>query len=113
MKTVRNVLANWAAFVFGTAITFVLSPFVVHHLGEVRYGIWAVTGSIVGYLGLLDLGIRVSVTRFVALHAAKHDHAAMNRVISTALGLFMAGAAFASILGFALALFAPHFVQVP
>ena len=66
MRTVRNVIANWAAFLIGTAITFVLSPFVVHHLGEVRYGLWTVTGSIVGYLGLLDLGIRVGVTRFVA-----------------------------------------------
>lgn len=113
MKTVRNVLANWAAFVFGTAITFVLSPFVVHHLGEVRYGIWAVTGSIVGYLGLLDLGIRIGVTRFVALYAARRDQAAMNRVVSTALALFLAAGVVAGLIGFAMAGLAPHFVKVP
>ena len=80
MRTVVNVLANWAAFVLGTAITFFLSPFVVHHLGDARYGVWAVTGSIVGYLGLLDLGVRVGVTRFVARYAATRDQQAMNRV---------------------------------
>ena len=73
MKTVINVLTNWAAIFLGMAITFVLSPFVVHQLGDTRYGLWAVVGSLVGYLGLLDLGIRVGVTRFVARHEAHGD----------------------------------------
>ena len=48
-----NILTNWAAFLIGTAITFVLSPIVVHSLGDIRYGVWGVVGSIVGYLGLV------------------------------------------------------------
>lgn len=74
--------------VVGMAITFVLSPFVVHHLGDTRYGLWAVVGSIVGYLGLLDLGIRVGVTRFVARHEAKGDQESAKRLLTTSLALF-------------------------
>lgn len=88
MRTFVNVLTNWATFVLATAITFFLSPFVVHHLGTTRYGLWAVAGSLVGYLGLLDLGIRVGVTRFVAQHEATGDREAANRLITTSLGLF-------------------------
>jgi O-antigen/teichoic acid export membrane protein len=87
-RTVLNVLTNWGAVLFGMAISFVLSPFLVHHLGDARYGLWGVIGSIIGYLGLLDLGIRVGVTRFVARHEAKGDREAANRLISTALALF-------------------------
>jgi O-antigen/teichoic acid export membrane protein len=113
MKTVRNVLSNWTAFVLGTAITFVLSPFVVHHLGASRYGLWAVIGSVVGYLGLLDLGVRVGVTRFVARYAAQAKQDALNRVVSTALALFIGAGLLAAMLAAFLALLLPRFVDVP
>jgi O-antigen/teichoic acid export membrane protein len=110
---VKNVLANWAAFVVGTAITFVLSPFIVHHLGDTRFGLWGLIGSVVGYLGLLDLGIRVAVTRFVAFHEAKGDRQAVTRVVSTAMGLFVAGGIVASILGVVLAFVLPGAMHIP
>lgn len=113
MRAVKNVLANWAAFVVGTAITFVLSPFIVHHLGDTRFGLWGLIGSVVGYLGLLDLGIRVAVTRFVAFHEAKGDRPALTRVVSTAMGLFVAGAVVAAILGGVLALTLPAAMHIP
>jgi O-antigen/teichoic acid export membrane protein len=113
MRTIRNVLSNWTAFLLGTAITFVLSPFVVHHLGASRYGLWAVIGSVVGYLGLLDLGVRVGITRFVARYAAQRDQEAMNRVVSTALWVFIGAGILASLIAFALTLLLPSFVDVP
>lgn len=113
MRTIANVLANWAAFISGTAITFVLSPFIVHHLGDARYGLWGVIGSIVGYLGLLDLGIRVAVTRFVAHHDAKGDQVALNRLVTTALGLFAGTGVIAAVLGGLIAVALPRLVDVP
>src|SRR4051812_16669081 len=113
MRAVKNVLANWAAFVIGTAITFVLSPFIVHHLGDTRFGLWGLIGSVVGYLGLLDLGIRVAVTRFVAFHEAKGDREALARIVSTAMGLFSAGAIVAAILGAVLAFILPSAMHIP
>ncbi|MEX2156212.1 MAG: oligosaccharide flippase family protein [Gemmatimonadales bacterium] len=113
MRPLRNVLANWAGFLLGTAITFVLSPFVVRHLGDARFGVWGLIAAVVGYLGLLDLGIRVAVTRFVACHEATGDRAAVNRVLSTALALFLAGALAASLLGVVLALTLPGLLHIP
>lgn len=113
MRAVKNVLANWAAFVVGTAITFVLSPFIVHHLGDTRFGLWGLIASVVGYLGLLDLGIRVAVTRFVAFHEARGDRQALTRVVSTAMGLFVAGGLLASVLGVALAFVLPGAMHIP
>jgi O-antigen/teichoic acid export membrane protein len=113
VRTIINVLANWVAFILGTAITFVLSPFVVHHLGDTRYGLWAVAGSVVGYLGLLDLGIRVGVTRFVAQHEAKGDREAANRLVTTALGLFAVVGAVALLLGAVISAELSHFVHTP
>jgi O-antigen/teichoic acid export membrane protein len=113
VRAIKNVLANWAAFVAGTAITFVLSPFIVHHLGDTRFGLWGLIGSVVGYLGLLDLGIRVAVTRFVAFHEAKGDRAALLRLVSTAMGLFTAGAVVAVLFGIVLSLVLPGAMHIP
>src|SRR5690606_39467850 len=90
---VRNVLANWTAFLFSAAVGFVLAPFVVRSLGDGAYGAWVLLGSTVGYLGLLDLGIRGAVMRYVAnLHAAA-DHREASHMASAALFMFSAPAA--------------------
>ena len=95
------------------AISFVLSPFLVHHLGDARYGLWGVIGSIIGYLGLLDLGLRVGVTRFVARHEATGDREAANRLVSTALGLFAVVGVIAVVVGTTIALNLQRFAQMP
>lgn len=92
---VRNVIANWTAFVFSAVIGFVLAPFVVRSLGDATYGAWVLLGSTVGYLGLLDLGIRGAVMRYVAnLHAAA-DHREASHMASAALLMFSAAGALA------------------
>src|SRR5207249_1908173 len=74
-SALRNIFSNWAGFICSSIISFFLSPFVVHHLGNSAYGIWILMGSLTGYLGLLNLGVRGAVTKYVAqLHAeAKED----------------------------------------
>jgi O-antigen/teichoic acid export membrane protein len=112
-RTVLNVLSNWGAGLFGMAISFVLSPFIVHHLGDARYGLWGVIGSLVGYLGLLDLGIRPAVTRFVARHEATGDRDAANRLVSTAFGLFTVVGVIAVVAGTVISLNLQRFAQTP
>jgi hypothetical protein len=70
----RNAVANWIAFLFTAIVGFFLSPFVVEHLGATRYGVWSLLAGLVGYLGLLDLGIRQAVNRYVAHHRAVGAH---------------------------------------
>jgi len=92
---VRNVIANWTAFVFSAVVGFVLAPFIVRSLGDATYGVWVLLGSTVGYLGLLDLGIRGAVMRYVAnLHAAA-DHREASRMASAALFMFSVAGALA------------------
>ena len=61
----RNVLLNWAALIAEVAVAFFLTPFMVRSLGLAIYGIWSLLNSVIGYMGLVDLGIRGSVGRFL------------------------------------------------
>src|ERR1019366_9982088 len=70
----RNVLSTWSGYVATLLIGFFLAPFIVHRLGNTGYGVWTLVVSLTGYFGLLDLGLRQSVGRFVAHHVALQDH---------------------------------------
>src|SRR5437588_12877830 len=86
----RNVLWNWSGMAANMATGFVLMPFLVHRLGDTRYGLWVLIGSLTGYFSYLDLGVRGSLGRYVAFHRARNDQEAVNATLSTALAGFCA-----------------------
>ena len=61
------------------------SAFILHRLGDVAYGVWVLTVSVVGYLSLLDLGMQSSILRFVSQGHAKQDHQGASEATSAAL----------------------------
>jgi O-antigen/teichoic acid export membrane protein len=81
----RNVLLNWFGTIANMAAGFFLSPFVLHRLGNVAFGLWVRAISGVGYLGLLDLGMQNSVLRFVSRGPTRKDHQGVSEAISAAL----------------------------
>lgn len=87
-RFLRNAIANWGAFLYVAIVSFFLSPFVVQHLGGTAYGVWSLLVALVGYLGLLDFGVRGAVTRYVAHHYAVSDHKASSAIVSAGLVLF-------------------------
>ncbi|MGA8272533.1 MAG: flippase [Candidatus Sulfotelmatobacter sp.] len=110
---VRNVFSNWLGFAVASIVSFFLSPFVVRHLGNSGYGVWTLTMSLTGYLGLLDLGVRGAVTRYVAKYHVQQAHANTSKVVSTALAIFLAGGAIAIILSIGIGLPALRYVKMP
>ncbi len=111
-QAIVNVGSNWATLLLATGVYFFLSPFVARKVGSEAYGIWALLVSLVGYLGLIDLGVRGAVTKFVATaHAAgRHDEAA--RVTSAGLILFALVALAAALIGSGVALQADRFFEI-
>jgi O-antigen/teichoic acid export membrane protein len=48
------------------AISFFMMPFLVRNLGDRMYGIWTLVGSVLGYYGLIDIGLSSAVVRFIS-----------------------------------------------
>lgn len=89
-RPLLNVLSNWLGFGITSLVSFFLSPYVVHHLGTAAYGTWLLIGSLTGYMGLLDLGVRGAVTRFVANFHAQGKHRDASAVVSSGVVIFLA-----------------------
>jgi O-antigen/teichoic acid export membrane protein len=109
----RNVLSNWLATAANMAVGFLLAPFIVHHLGNVAYGIWVLAISSVNYLFLLDLGMRSSVLRFVSQGHTVGDHAAASDALSAALWVRLQIGALVLVLSLGLAAVFPLLFRVP
>jgi O-antigen/teichoic acid export membrane protein len=60
-------------------------PFIVHRLGDHNYGYWALVASVLGYYGVLDLGIVTAVQYQVAKSMGDQDPDAINRTVSTSV----------------------------
>lgn len=108
-----NVVMNWIAMAVGMVVPFFLTPFVVRSLGATAYGIWILAVSTVSYLGLLDLGLRSAVIRFVSKAEAQNRVEDATSTIGAALWFRLLIAAGVAVLSVALALSFPHLFKIP
>ena len=69
----RSLASSWLGLAVGIVVSFFLSPFVVNKLGSTWYGVWAVASQFVGYLYLMDFGVRESVVRYTSKYAARRN----------------------------------------
>jgi O-antigen/teichoic acid export membrane protein len=99
------------AFVAG--VSFFLSPFVVHHLGDTGYGVWNLLAALVGYLGLLDFGVRGAVTRYVAHHHAADDAESCSSIVSAGLALYGLLGSLAILTAAVIAYLSPFLFNIP
>ncbi len=84
----HNALSGAALLFVRLAITFVVSPVVVHALGNLRYGAWELALGVIGYMGLLDLGLSPAIVRHVALAMGRDDTRQVARVFWTGLVVY-------------------------
>lgn len=112
-KSVRNVLTSWGAFAVSVLINLFLTPYIVRELGDTGYGIWILLASAVGYMGLLDLGVRSAMTRYIARLHAKGDDLDASEIASTGLTIFLVLGALAVVIAIGLAALLPHIFNLP
>ncbi len=90
----RNIASNWIGYAVNAVVIFFLTPFVLHSLGDTRYGVWILVNGLTGYFGLLDLGLRGGTIQYLTRYLAQRDYHSVNRTASTSVaGLAACGLA--------------------
>src|ERR1700728_3094444 len=84
-QIIKNVSSNWFSLGINVVVGLLLSPFILHRLGDTAFGLWVLIFSITGYYGMFDLGIRSSIVRYVSKFSATNEHEELNRLVNTAL----------------------------
>ncbi|WP_306549711.1 lipopolysaccharide biosynthesis protein [Desulfobulbus sp.] len=88
-KLLLNSLTGTTLYVANVVVAFIMSPVYIHALGNRDYGLWELVLSVVGYMGLLDLGIGGSLVRFVSIADGRQDKKDLQQTMSTACAFFV------------------------
>ena len=95
----KNIFSNWLGLVVLGLISVVLTPAMVHGLGPLYYGMWALVGSLVDYSGMLDMGMRATLFRYVAFFRGANQRDSLNQTFATGM-LIAAGTTIVTFLAF-------------
>jgi O-antigen/teichoic acid export membrane protein len=87
----KNASANLVRLVGAGVIALLLPAFLVRHLATSTYSLWALLLQWSLYIGFLDFGIQIAVSRFVAHEDERDDAAQRDGIVSTAFLVMSAG----------------------
>jgi len=107
--------ASWNAFgtLFSIAITFLLAPLLIHHLGTDQWGLLLLVWSVTGVLGMANFGVGEATLRFVAHYHADGDMKGVNRVLGSTLTFYVSICTLVSVVLFAATPVVAKWVKVP
>lgn len=104
----KNVIYNVGGYVVSVLVAFLIAPITIHTLGNTRYGAWSLVSELIGYYGLLDLGIRGAVTYHVARYSARNQEDEIKETLSSAFWILAACGALAFLVGLGFTLGFPY-----
>lgn len=64
---------------------FLITPFILRHIGQGAYGLWAIIGQVIGYIGLTDMGVGAALMTYASRSLRSSQVDELNRLSSTAL----------------------------
>jgi O-antigen/teichoic acid export membrane protein len=85
----RNSIVNTLRYIINYSIIFVLTPIIINGIGDAQYGLWALIFSLIGYAGLLDLGVQQATIKLVSEYKGKNDLEKLNEIISSTVFYFI------------------------
>jgi len=112
VSPLRSVLSNWIGLFVSATISLVMTPILIHGLGDLYYGMWVLIATFLDSYGLLDFGVRNALFRFVALYKGSNQRRALNSILSSGFMIALTTAAIVLLLTVLSVAFLPAFFNV-
>ena len=112
LRFYRNVLTNYGNVFALLLVALLTTPLLTHGLGPERYGIWAMVGSIIPYLEILELGFASTTIVMLARHLASGESDRAEAILNTSLFLLIVPGLVCFGLACGVALALPHVVHI-
>lgn len=83
-----GALLNYVSIAVRLATSFLLTPFVISTLGVEEYGLFMLSGSVIAWLSLTDLGLGATVSKYVVTYRAKGAYGKQAHFLGQSMMLF-------------------------
>ena len=75
---------SYVALVVNALTTFVYTPVILSFLTQSEYGVYQLIGSIIAYLGVMDMGLSTTLSRFYVEARVKEDESHVENLLAMA-----------------------------
>lgn len=72
-QTLINLIANIISFSSSFLLSFVLTPFLIDHLGKEAYGFYPISNNFVGYMSILSAALNSMAARYISIEVYKKN----------------------------------------
>ena len=83
-----GVVINYTSTAIRLATSFFLTPFTIHKLGIEEFGLFSLSGSVIAWLALTDLGLGSTVYKYVTAFRARKEYERQAHFLGQAMMLF-------------------------
>jgi O-antigen/teichoic acid export membrane protein len=97
-RTARNALFGFSGFVYSAVLAVVITPVLVHGLGPVYYGIFALSAVAVSFVGMLDFGMGTALVQFLSSSLARSGAEEPRQLVQASAAFY----AIVGVVGFAI-----------
>lgn len=112
-QVLKNTVFGWIMTALSILIGIISVPIFANLFSQKEYGIWIIATQCFGYFALFDLGIRNSLSRFVASFKATHQKNEMSSYLSSSLFILITIAILLIISAIVLSFFYSQFFGIP
>ncbi len=109
----KNIFTSASSLGIRVLLVFFINPFIIHTLGNDRYGVWILVISIVNYMTVLDFGLKQALIRFISRYYGLKNYDKINSILNTAFLIYSIIGLIIVIITFVLSLFAIDWFNVP
>lgn len=87
-RSTINMFSSLLGYAVPMVISMVTTPIVLKALGITAYGLVSLVNVIIGYLTVMDMGLDLPITKYLAEDRAKVDNESANLMLNNALQLY-------------------------
>lgn len=108
-RVIRNSFYGFIQFIGPTLLLILVTPVLINQMGADAYGLWVLTTTALGLMGIVDFGLSTSISKFVAEFVGSGDTDALSVLVLGGLSVYVF---LGTLLIVPLYFFAPSFSQI-
>jgi len=109
----KNIFTSWASLGVRVVLVFLVNPYIIHTLGNDRYGVWVLAVSIINYMTILDLGLKQALVRFISKFLGLGDIDRINALMNAGFVIYSMVGLLVVVITFVLSFFALGWFNIP
>ncbi len=83
-----GAVLSYVALVVNAVTTFIYTPLILSFLSTSEYGVYQLIGSIIAYLGVMDMGLSTTLSRFYVEEKVKEDDSHVENLLAMAAVIY-------------------------